>query len=856
MQIYNESCSDHDSSENLVLPELLSFDLIKHTEQAALAGIGSDFLAKISGLLVAKNLPKAPSKFVLDRPGWIKYQNGKEMSVDYPDEDALVFDTENLVQIGSCPVMTAAVSESFWYTWISPHFFSNTLPSDTSLRKNDLIDFGPKKKILIGHNVAFDRTRVKQEYELKSENIFIDTMSLHNSLHGVSSKQILLKKKSQSSKLKGSDRYLYGPDFQWLHHCSLSNLADVHRFYHKNAPPMDKEIRNIFVDGTIEDIHENLHDLMAYNILDVQATAEVFGATFPLYLARYPNPVNLFGMLKMGSPKMKINSPAWNEYVTKSNKEFEIMKNKLECDTLPKFAVKIYQKYETAWQDAVETQNFDASSPHHDWNADPFISSLDWTPATKRKPLPKWIKPILKENRVSMNNRSVPYLLRLEWKGKRVIHTKETGWAHVNFESDELTPLPHDKAGQKVGMLMTSKYSKNIIAGHLATKYEFGKKIIKDIMEVNTRGSYWRAYRERFKNLLIIKDEDHYNWHLPMQVPHGTVTRRAKDSFWMVAQANDSNDDKLGMGAFSLAQLDEDHVYVSADVDSQEIWIASLFADMYKNLGEVGVTGLSYMTLNGSKSAGTDIHTITANQVGMDRNSAKILNYARLYLCGKQNALDLLVPRDGAGKIVDELWRFTKGKSVLVRNPVSETGKKILSDDGIESELFNYLMLTAAEDQPTTPVLGGNLLMPLLNQLAPSHTTTRCNWLIQSSAVDFLHLFLANMDFLVEKYGINAHYSLSIHDMIQFISSKEDKYRTALAFQLAHLYTRAYFSLKCGLPQLPQNVAFFSSVEIDRSMRKDKDISWNTIFYGENPGPAESLDISRIIELTNGSLSK
>jgi len=686
---------------------------------------------------------------------------------------------------------------------------------------------------------------------------------------------------------------------------------------------MNKEIRNIFVDGTIEDFHENLHDLMAYNILDVQATAEVFAATFPLYLARYPNPVNLFGMLKMGSPKMKINSPAWNEYVTKSNKEFEIMKNKLECDTLPKFAVKIYQKYETAWQDAVETQNFDASSPHHDWNADPFISSLDWTPATKRKPLPKWIKPILKENRVSMNNRSVPYLLRLEWKGKRVIHTKETGWAHVNFESDELTPLPHDKAGQKVGMLMTSKYSKNIIAGHLATKYEFGKNIIKDIMEVNTRGSYWRAYRERFKNLLIIKDEDHYNWHLPMQVPHGTVTRRAKDSFWMVAQANDSNDDKLGMGAFSLAQLDEDHVYVSADVDSQEIWIASLFADMYKNLGEVGVTGLSYMTLNGSKSAGTDIHTITANQVGMDRNSAKILNYARLYLCGKQNALDLLGPRDGAGKIVDELWRFTKGKSVLVRNPVSETGKKILSDgvnashslaegeakrfkllvqkiqadvmlrdsekgevldaiyklvpssrrtvqdiedlfdeprrvltDGIESELFNYLMLTAAEDQPTTPVLGGNLLMPLLNQLAPSHTTTRCNWLIQSSAVDFLHLFLANMDFLVEKYGINAHYSLSIHDMIQFISSKEDKYRTALAFQLAHLYTRAYFSLKCGLPQLPQNVAFFSSVEIDRSMRKDKDISWNTIFYGENPGPAESLDISRIIELTNGSLSK
>ena len=103
MQIYNESCSNHDSAENLVLPKLLSSDLIKHTEQAALAGIGKDFLAKISVLLDAKNLPKAPSKFVLDRPGWIKYKNGEGISVDYPEEDALVFDTENLVQIGSCP---------------------------------------------------------------------------------------------------------------------------------------------------------------------------------------------------------------------------------------------------------------------------------------------------------------------------------------------------------------------------------------------------------------------------------------------------------------------------------------------------------------------------------------------------------------------------------------------------------------------------------------------------------------------------------------------------------------------------------------------------------------------------------
>ena len=73
---------------------------------------------------------------------------------------------------------------------------------------------------------------------------------------------------------------------------------------------------------------------------------------------------------------------------------------------------------------------------------------------------------------------------------------------------------------------------------------------------------------------------------------------------------------------------------MTADVDAQEMWIASLFADRYAELGELGSTGISYMTLSGTKEAGTDIHTVTANAVGVDRNSAKILNYARIYLIG------------------------------------------------------------------------------------------------------------------------------------------------------------------------------------------------------------------------------
>ena len=48
------------------------------------------------------------------------------------------------------------------------------------------------------------------------------------------------------------------------------------------------------------------------------------------------------------------------------------------------------------------------------------------------------------------------------------------------------------------------------------------------------------------------------------------------------------------------------------------------------------------MTLEGSKAKGTDLHTKTANLIGIKRNEAKILNYARLYGSGLEFTKHLL----------------------------------------------------------------------------------------------------------------------------------------------------------------------------------------------------------------------
>ena len=53
------------------------------------------------------------------------------------------------------------------------------MPTNDGLQNSDLIKFGPHDQILIGHNVAFDRSKVAEEYQTRSKKIFLDTMSFH-----------------------------------------------------------------------------------------------------------------------------------------------------------------------------------------------------------------------------------------------------------------------------------------------------------------------------------------------------------------------------------------------------------------------------------------------------------------------------------------------------------------------------------------------------------------------------------------------------------------------------------------------------------------------------------------------------
>uniref|UniRef100_A0A3Q2KQI9 DNA polymerase subunit gamma-1 n=1 Tax=Equus caballus TaxID=9796 RepID=A0A3Q2KQI9_HORSE len=442
-------------------------------------------------------------------------------------------------------------------------------------------------------------------------------------------------------------------------------------------------------------------------------------------------------------------------------------------------------------------------------------------------------------------------------------------------------------------------------------------------LEINKMISFWRNAHKRISSQMVVwlprsalpravtrhpdyDEEGRYGAILPQVVTAGTITRRAVEPTWLTA--SNARPDRVGSEMKAMVQAPPGYVLVGADVDSQELWIAAVLGDAHF-AGMHGCTAFGWMTLQGRKSRGTDLHSKTAATVGISREHAKIFNYGRIYGAGQPFAERLLMQfnhrltRQEAAEKAQQMYAVTKGLrryrlsdegEWLVREldlPVDRTedGWVSLQDlrkiqreasrksnwkkwevvaerawmGGTESEMFNKLESIATSDTPCTPVLGCRISRALEpSAVQGEFMTSRVNWVVQSSAVDYLHLMLVAMKWLFEEFAIDGRFCISIHDEVRYLVREEDRYRAALALQITNLLTRCMFAYKLGLNDLPQSVAFFSAVDIDQCLRKEVTMDCKTPSnptgmerrYGIPQG--EALDIYQIIELTKGSLDK
>lgn len=131
--------------------------------------------------------------------------------------------------------------------------------------------------------------------------------------------------------------------------------------------------------------------------------------------------------------------------------------------------------------------------------------------------------------------------------------------------------------------------------------------------------------------------------------------------------------DRIGSELKALIQAPSGYAFVGADVDSQELWIASLIGDS-NFTGHHGSTALGWMTLQGTKAEGTDMHSVVAKSVQVSRDQAKVLNYGRIYGAGVPFAKQLLMgfnpalTPDQAGRLASKMYAETKGERTYVLN--------------------------------------------------------------------------------------------------------------------------------------------------------------------------------------------
>ncbi|CEP64831.1 DNA-directed DNA polymerase gamma MIP1 LALA0_S14e00276g [Lachancea lanzarotensis] len=837
-------------------------------------------------------LPPRPKSW-LRKAGWTRYTaSGETAHVPFPQEDTIVFDVETLYKISPYPTLAVAVSEEAWYCWCSP-FLCGESDDPAHLVPLDTLN---KTRLVIGHNVGYDRARVLEEYNCQeSKAFFLDTMSLHVASSGMCSRQRpqwMLKQKAH--KAESNDDTDMDPisgdqeEEPWTNVSALNSLEDVVALH--CGIKLDKSKRDAFATLDKTKIIEDFNSLVSYCATDVEATSKVFDVVFPLFLLKCPHPVS-FGALRLLSTSFLTTKESnWKNYLSSSETHYQDSKQCIE------------KKIVTIVEDVVKLKDDKNSFAN-----DPWLKQLDWTskalrltkkgiPAKGQKlpGFPEWYRQLFPSKNstapvITIRNRTIPLFFKLCWEGEPVIWTESSGWCfampsgrldemkeknyHATNAPEFMVPgyqlfrVPHPNGPQfNCTTLLSKPYLQFFEKGVLTSNSDLAREALK----INSSCSYWISARERVMSQFVVSKKKFPNQFkslgsgpssdeelsiiLPTIIPMGTVTRRSVENTWLTASNAKAN--RIGSELKAQIKAPEGYAFVGADVDSEELWIASLVSDSVFNIH--GGTPIGWMCLEGSKNEGTDLHSKTAQILKCSRNEAKIFNYGRIYGAGVKFATQLLkkfnpnLSDQETKEMAEKLYESTKGQTKR-----SKLFKKFWYG-GSESILFNKLEHIAEQDIPKTPVLGAGITYSLMKRNLRSNTflPSRINWAIQSSGVDYLHLLCCSMNYLLKKYSIDARLAISIHDEIRYLTTEKDKYRTAMALQISNLWTRAIFSEQMGIKDLPQNCAFFSAVDIDHVLRKEVDMDCITPSNQVAIPPGESLDISALLARPDSKLLK
>lgn len=810
---------------NFALPSLS--EGVKIAIDKIAKGQVKDYLDRVCELMKGMP-PKPPFNSISYQSGWTRYTQGEDLvKVDYPLENVMVLDTEVMVNMGNIPVLACAVTPKAWYIWMHPAY-----SSDKGNLSPELIPVG-KNKLIIGHNVAFDRSYLEDEYNLKpTGNRFIDTLSMHQCVATYTNQQLKMALKVKGrEKSRGEDEldtgFLDESNYtpSWLDAGSMANLVDVYNFHVKPLVPLtpeSKAIRGVFLSRSLEVIHQRREALTSYCLNDVSRTWEILKVLFPKYRRANPSDVTFMGGLVMGSGFLPL-APDFHHWSHETERVYQ-RKTKELSEALTRVALETLEDFKSG--DRTKTLE------------DPWLCNLDWDYSArgKFKGLPKWYKSLLDKDlnlEISPTKRCVPYLLKLRWDNSPVRFFKDYGWCYECL-SGEITSedgksykrIPHKDGGEaNCGNPLGKNYGYAIESGLMDSDNPLAKELLYGCIEV----SYWRSTRSRVlgdesKNepgLLTSLTLNPYGKHIPVTLPrtivHQTSSRRAAESLWLTVSSPKKN--KIGSELKSRVQAPEGWSFIGADFDTQEMRIGGILGDALNGLH--GSFPMSYTNLTGTKEAKTDCHYQTSNLLGIDRQLAKIINYQLMYFCGKSGLSRTIRSFNPA---ISE----GEANAIADRAITTKRGNKNRSNGmfygGTDSLYYNYVHNVTESVHPRTPALKAAIPDTLTkSNVGNEFTPSRNNWVIQSSGVDLLHLTLTGIEYLLNLFKVEYKFIFTLHDEIWYMCREGQEKLTAYCFNLAHFWAWSYFNHEVGLYDLPVLFSFFSGVNVDKCLRKEVD---------------------------------
>ncbi|CAK9440115.1 uncharacterized protein LODBEIA_P42150 [Lodderomyces beijingensis] len=692
----------------------------------------------------------------------------------------------------------------------------------------------------------------------------------------------------------------------WLLQGTMNSLSSVAKFHCDIN--MKKEDREFFASQDPSVVVENFNLLMNYCAHDVDATFKVTRKLFPDFFAKIPHPVSFAALRHLGALILP-TTKKWLTYIESAEACYN--KNRLEVThTLEELAANLIKYIKEDKPELEPDHQEDPWLAQLDWTLKQPRLKKDGTPMKNNAYMcgyPEWYRDLYKTPgepagtvmSLTLKSRITPLLLRLKWEGYPLFWVDSQGWCFkVPFDEDIMESLkqkhyvrailteeeidatydalnqlgksfvlfkvPHpDGPKSRCTSVLSKSYLKYFENGIMTSQYEYATKILK----LNNTASYWTGNRRRIMDQFVVfnekgknkffdtkkESEEHKQMGiiLPSLVSMGTVTRRATENTWLTA--SNAKKDRIGSELKSLIEAPRGYCFVGADVDSEELWIASLVGDSMFEMH--GGTAMGWMTLEGEKSEKTDLHSKTAAILGISRNDAKVFNYGRIYGAGLKFATRLLkqfnprISDEDAAATAKKLYTSTKG---MIQG--SKLLEKKVYYGGTESIMFNALEAIAQQQEPRTPVLGAKITdaLKVENLNKNTYMTSRVNWTIQSSGVDYLHLLIVSMEYLAAKYNIEARLAITVHDELRYLVNEKDKYVAALLLQISNLWTRAMFCEQLGIKELPQSCAFFSEVDVDHVLRKEVSMPCVTPSHPEPIPVGESLSIETLLEKTNG----